>query len=252
MVIDERLVRVTEDFSHRLLFVTISGAHLYGFPSADSDFDLRGVHVLPLDTVVGLDKPQETITIDQQVDGIHLDLVTHDIKPYFLRLLNRNGNLLDQIFSPLVVHTTPEHDELKEIAKTCVTHKHSHHYGGLAQAQWKLFLAEEKHRIKPLLYVYRSLLSGINLMRTGKVESNLADLNEVFEFPHIADLIARKTEGEEQTTLEQHEVAFHEGEYHRLQKALDSASQKSSLPELPPDEARSALNDLLLKLRYVS
>jgi predicted nucleotidyltransferase len=27
-----------------LLFATISGAHLYGFPSADSDFDLRGVH----------------------------------------------------------------------------------------------------------------------------------------------------------------------------------------------------------------
>lgn len=30
-----------------LLFATVSGAHLYGFPSPDSDFDLRGVHVLP-------------------------------------------------------------------------------------------------------------------------------------------------------------------------------------------------------------
>ena len=30
-----------------LVFATISGAHLYGFPSADSDFDLRGVHPLP-------------------------------------------------------------------------------------------------------------------------------------------------------------------------------------------------------------
>ena len=28
-----------------LLFATISGAHLYGFPSPDSDYDLRGVHV---------------------------------------------------------------------------------------------------------------------------------------------------------------------------------------------------------------
>ena len=30
-----------------LLFATISGAHLYGFPSPDSDYDIRGVHALP-------------------------------------------------------------------------------------------------------------------------------------------------------------------------------------------------------------
>jgi len=44
------------------LFVTVSGAHLYGFPSPDSDFDLRGAHVLPLASVIGLDQPQETVT----------------------------------------------------------------------------------------------------------------------------------------------------------------------------------------------
>ena len=30
-----------------LVFATISGAHLYGFPSSDSDHDLRGYHILP-------------------------------------------------------------------------------------------------------------------------------------------------------------------------------------------------------------
>ena len=30
-----------------LLFATISGAHLYGFPSPHSDYDLRGAHILP-------------------------------------------------------------------------------------------------------------------------------------------------------------------------------------------------------------
>jgi uncharacterized protein len=33
-----------------LLFVTMSGAHLYGFESADSDYDLRGAHVTPVRT----------------------------------------------------------------------------------------------------------------------------------------------------------------------------------------------------------
>lgn len=28
-----------------LLFATVSGAHLYGFPSRDSDVDLRGAHL---------------------------------------------------------------------------------------------------------------------------------------------------------------------------------------------------------------
>jgi uncharacterized protein len=43
------------------LFATISGAHLYGFPSPDSDFDLRGAHVLPLEKVVGLEVLDETV-----------------------------------------------------------------------------------------------------------------------------------------------------------------------------------------------
>lgn len=33
------------------LFATVSGAHLYGFPSSDSDADLRGAFVLPVSEV---------------------------------------------------------------------------------------------------------------------------------------------------------------------------------------------------------
>ena len=43
-----------------LLFVAISGAHLYGFPSPDSDYDLRGAHVLPVREVIGLGSGRET------------------------------------------------------------------------------------------------------------------------------------------------------------------------------------------------
>jgi uncharacterized protein len=54
MNIDPRLHKQVDDHPYPLLFVTISGAHLYGFPSPDSDYDLRGVHLLPLEEVVGL------------------------------------------------------------------------------------------------------------------------------------------------------------------------------------------------------
>ena len=55
-----KLLEVVAQQPYPLIFVTISGAHLYGFPSPDSDYDLRGVHVLPARQVVGLEVGRET------------------------------------------------------------------------------------------------------------------------------------------------------------------------------------------------
>ena len=98
-----------------LIFITISGAHLYGFPSPDSDFDLRGVHILPLAKVVGLDVRDETVQDERIIEGMEMDIVSHDVRKFFTLLLKKNGYVLEQLFSPLVVHTTPEHAELMAI-----------------------------------------------------------------------------------------------------------------------------------------
>ena len=60
-MIDPRLQRIVAAQPYSLLFATISGAHLYGFPSPDSDFDLRGAHILPLKEVVGLETKDDTV-----------------------------------------------------------------------------------------------------------------------------------------------------------------------------------------------
>ena len=59
MTIDSRLHCIVQAQPYPLLFATIIGAHLYGFPSPDSDFDLRGAHVLPLEKIVGLEFPSK-------------------------------------------------------------------------------------------------------------------------------------------------------------------------------------------------
>src|SRR5205814_3408979 len=133
---------------------------------------LRGVHLLPLREVVGLDTGPETIEASGKEDGLELDLVTHEARKFFSLLLKKNGYVLEQLYSPLVVHTTATHEELKGIARSCVTRHHSHHYLGFARTQWELFEKERPRRIKPLLYVYRVLLTGIHLMRTAEVEAN--------------------------------------------------------------------------------
>src|ERR1041384_1083241 len=177
MTIDSRLHRIVAAQPYPLLFATISGAHLYGFPSADSDFDLRGAHILPVEKIAGLEVSDETLENSRIIEGLEMDIVSHDVRKFFKLLLKKNGYVLEQLYSPLVVHTTPEHAELKETAKGCITRHHSHHYFGFAETQWKLFDKERPRRVKPLLYVYRVLLMGIHLMRAGVVNANLVELN---------------------------------------------------------------------------
>jgi uncharacterized protein len=247
MKFDPRIYDEIAAQPYALLFATISGAHLYGFPSPDSDYDLRGVHILPVREVVGLDPGRETIEVSGMRDGLEIDLVTHDLKKFFGLLLKKNGYVLEQLFSPLVLHTTPEHEELKAIAKTCVTRHHSHHYFGFAETQWGLFDKERPRRVKPLLYVYRVLLTGVHLMRTGEVEANLVKLNEDFELSYIYELIGRKLAWPEKSELSDVDVEFHRREFDRLRGILEGAYRSSSLPETPAGKA--ALNDLLIRLR---
>src|SRR5262249_50396200 len=149
--------------------------------------------------------------------------------------------------SPLVVYTTPEHAELKEIANNCITRHHAHHYLGFAETRWKLFQKENPPHVKPLLYVYRVLLTGIHLMRTGEVKANLGRLNESFKLPYLPDLIERKVNGTEKERLEQADLALHQREYERLRAELEQAYQESKLPEAPSGAA--ALHDLLVRIR---
>jgi len=246
---DPRLGRIVAAQPYPLLFATISGAHLYGFPSPDSDFDLRGVHILPLNEVAGLEVKNETIEDSRIIERLEMDIVSHDVKKFIDLLLKKNGYVLEQLYSPLIVHTTPEHEELKSIAHGCVTRHHSHHYFGFAETQWKLFCKESPRRVKPLLYVYRVLLTGIWLMRTGQVEANLMTLNETFRLVYIPDLVARKRAGPEQSTLNDADMAFYEGEYQRLRALLQAAHDESQLIEAPATSTRTALNELLVRLR---
>ena len=126
-----------------LLFATISGAHIYGFPSPDSDYDLRGAHCLPLDEVLGLRLRHETIEKSGVRNGLEMDLVTHDVGKFLGMMLKRNGYVLEQLLSPLVVFATPEYEELKALAPGCITRYHAYHYLGLDRKSTRLNSSHE-------------------------------------------------------------------------------------------------------------
>jgi predicted nucleotidyltransferase len=236
-------MKVPDTLPYPVLFITVSGAHLYGFPSEDSDWDLRGVHVAPTAVLTGLDRVEETIKIEEG----ETDLVTHEARKFFRFLLRDNGYVLEQLYSPLVLSTTPEHEELKHIARGCITRNCVRHYLGFAANQWQLFEGHSPRRVKPLLYVFRVLLSGIHMMRTGTVNANLPECNHEIGLPYIDTLIERKRTGGERGVLAAPDVAFYGSEYERLRTLLVEASERSTLPDAPT--ARPALADLLRRIR---
>lgn len=246
-MLDPRLTEIAASQPHPLLFATVSGAHLYGFPSPDSDYDLRGAHILPLADIVGLLPRRETIEVSRVVDGLELDLVTHDVSKFLSLLLKKNGYVLEQLLSPLVVHTTPAHAELCALAPRLFTRYHAHHYLGFAATQWKLFEKEQPRRVKPLLYVFRVLLTGLHLLEAGELNANLLQLNEVYRLPYVVDLVARKLAGPEQSQLDAGDIEFYRREYERLCAELKAAIDTTHLPAAT--EAGLDLHQLLVRVR---
>lgn len=234
-----------KDLPYPPLFVTVSGAHLYGFPSPDSDIDLRGTYILPLRSIAGLDKAEETVTCAFEHAGSEIDLVAHDVKKFLLLMLNKNGYVLEQLYSPLVVHGGPAFEELRTLGKGCITRQVYHHYNGFCRHQVERFESESPRRVKTLLYIYRVLLTGIHVLETGHVEANLQRLHQAFRLTFIPDLIAQKRQ--EKATLEQADWTLYETAIARLQARMETAWRESSLPETPLN--RPALNDFLVRMR---
>ena len=230
-----------------LLFVTVSGAHLYGFPSPDSDVDLRGSFAAPLADVLSLDTPRETLEPEGIVGGVEVEMVGHEIAKYLRLLVKPNGYVLEQIFSPLVVLTSPAHDQLQALAQDSLSRRLYHHYAGFAKGEWRDYQKPGIGKtVKRLLYLHRVLMTGIVLLTEGVVEANLQNLNTRFGL-ELEPLLAMKTR-------EQAEITGDDSAYTSaisgLFERLELAREQSSLPEEVPN--RAEINNFLVRLRLSS
>ena len=176
-----------------------------------------------------------------------MDLVTHDIKKFFKLLLTRNGHILEQVFSPLTAATLPEFKELKMIAAQCISREHGFHFLGFGERMWKSIFIKNHRTTKNLLYMFRVLLVGCHLMKTGQVESNLPNLNLEHRLSYLDELMERKRNGSETGLAPAKDFDFYDREYRRLRGLLFQAMEDSRLPEHPTGAAQ--LNDLLIRLR---
>jgi len=230
----------------KALFWTVSGSHLYGFPSVDSDIDLRGCFLAPVRSLIGLKSPPDMVDPKGMLAGLEVEAVSHEVGKYLRLLCKHNGYVLEQIFSPLVVSGAEFLAKLRPLAARCVTKLCYHHYRGFLATQRKLMDKEPVVRAKTLLYAYRVVMTGVHLLETGEVESHLPTLNERFRVPYIPELIARKATAET-GVLGREDVAFHRQQLDVWEQRLDEAFAASQLPtDAPTEELHEFLVDLRL------
>src|SRR5678815_2699001 len=85
------------------LVIYLSGAHAYGFPSPDSDLDLKCVHIAPTRDLVGLtlvDDPADRIDV---IEGVELDYGSNELGPVLRGVLKGNGNFIERILGELAL-----------------------------------------------------------------------------------------------------------------------------------------------------
>ncbi len=229
----QRVLR-EEEARREHVVVYLSGAHAYGFPSPDSDLDLKAIHVAKTEDLVGLETPPPTVDRAEVIEGVEIDYTSNELAHALAGILGGNGNFLERVLgrtSPLV---SPLLEELRLLARRALSRRVHKHYRGFAQNQLRFL--EKEPTAKKLLYVLRTTLTGVHLLETRELEADLSRVMERYGVPDAAALIERKRAGE-RVSLDAATLAAWRPRVDGLFARLDAARESSPLPEDPPNEA---------------
>jgi hypothetical protein len=229
-------VLAEESNKRRHLVVALSGAHAYGFPSPDSDLDLKCIHIDPTARVLGLRPLEAHADRLGFVDGVEIDYTSNELKPALVGILQGNGNYLERVLGPLQMITSPELEPLKPLARASLSRRLHRHYLGFATSQQKAWEASYPGTAKKVLYVLRTALTGAHALRSGEIVTDLRLLLDDYNLGDARDLIERKRAGE-RVDLDLAMAERCKALVQRAFEALDAAVNSSHLPDSPPNEA---------------
>lgn len=235
-----------ESRSRQHLVVHLSGAHAYGFPSPDSDLDLKAIHIERTDALLGLQPPRAVHNRLEIIEGVEIDYTSNELAIAIRGLLKGDGNMLERVLSTDPLRDSTQRAELAELARRNLSRRYHHHYRGFASAQRKAVDEAETPSAKKVLYVLRTALTGVHLLRTGECVPNLTVLHERYGFELVPELIEIKQRGEKAAMpkpLMQRVGTALERAFERLA----DAHERSPLPEEPPEPG--ALEQWLVEVR---
>jgi predicted nucleotidyltransferase len=239
-------VLAEEGASRRHVVVALSGAHAYGFPSPDSDLDLKAIHLLPTADLLGLTLPRPVADRLEVREGVEIDYSSNELGPALQGILKGNGNYLERVLGPHLLHQASEHAELAALARGALSRRVFRHYHGFASGQLAELDAAPEKAAKRVLYVLRTALTGAHLLATGELVTDLGRLAPEHGFGDAVELIAAKRAGE-RVPLGTALFARWRGELDRALAHLDDAHATSPLPAEP--RSRAEISAWLVEVR---
>jgi predicted nucleotidyltransferase len=217
----------------RVLLGGITGSHHYGFPSPDSDLDIKTIHLTPTEALLGLTTPKEAYERLEAFEGVECDLTSNEARQALHLLQRGNGNILERILCPYQLLESEEVEALQRLARGAVSRRFHGHYSGFFRAMCKDYEKAAQPTVKQALYAYRVAVTGIHLLQTGALEADLSVLAERYDMPEALPLIEKKRATAEKVLLDRADAErFREVAAH-LEQALDDALATSPLPEEP-------------------
>ncbi len=240
-------VLAEECAKRRHLVVALSGSHAYGFPSPDSDLDLKSVHIEPTSALLGLKAPRPSASRVEWVDGVEIDYTSNELAGFLAGLVAGNGNYLERLLGPYLFAPAPELETLAPFARAAISKRFYHHYRGFATGQRNDMMGERTPvTVKRVLYALRTSLTGARLLARGELITDVGELARAAGFDDALDLVARKREGEK-TPLDGATLAHWRRRVDEALAALDDALARSTLPDEAPNQP--ALEAFLLEVR---
>ena len=141
----------------RVLFAVESGSRAWGFASPDSDYDVRGVFVKPLDWYLHL-KSDVPDTIVEELPG-DVDVSLWDLRKALLQMAKSNASFLEWLGSPIIYRDCGIIAALNELKTNCVNPAHvAFHYASMFRKAMETRNEDVTIRIKKLCYALRAAL----------------------------------------------------------------------------------------------
>lgn len=230
------------------LVVSLSGAHAYGFPSPDSDLDLKAIHISPTRAVLGLfnePKPGDRLEV---IEGIEIDYSSNELQLVLKGVLTGNGNYLERVLGHLQPYADASLAELKPLVKACMSRQLHRHYSGFARGLFHEWELTGFSSVKKLLYVVRTTMTGLHALRTGELVTDVSALIDDYRLTGVDVLIAQKRRGE-RSDLPSELATEWRARIDSFFTRLDDALPSSLLPAEPAADAVNALEAWLIEVR---
>ncbi len=166
-IIQEKLHRIATEFKVKIPYACESGSRAWGFPSPDSDYDVRFIYVKDLDWHLTLKEQKDTIDLPINDD---LDLGGWEIKKVLKLLWKSNAPLLEWLQSPIVYHSEGIFlSQLRQLSHAYFSPIATmHHYLSMSK-KYADACSGEQIKLKKLFYAMRTAIAGVWIRETGTV-----------------------------------------------------------------------------------